>query len=111
MTDLTLTEAAAEQTRILLHDINDPEIKGLRLLIQGGGCSGFKYVFQFANEVTEDDTVVETNGSRLFVDPLSAMYLDGAIVDFKTEIAGSQFVIKNPSNETSRCGCGSSFGA
>jgi iron-sulfur cluster insertion protein len=78
--------------------------------VQGGGCSGFQYGFTFDDAVNEDDTQFEKNGVTLLVDSMSFQYLVGAEIDYKEDINGSQFVIKNP-NATTTCGCGSSFSA
>lgn len=105
---LVFTDAAAEKVRDLLIDEGNPDLK-LRVFIQGGGCSGFQYGFTFDEEVAEDDTSIDKNGVTLLVDPMSFQYLVGAEIDYKEDIHGSQFVIRNP-NATTTCGCGSSFG-
>jgi iron-sulfur cluster insertion protein len=75
---------------------------------QGGGCSGFQYGFTFDEAVNEDDTVMDKSGVQLLVDSMSYQYLVGAEIDYKDDLNGAQFVIKNP-NATTTCGCGSSF--
>jgi iron-sulfur cluster insertion protein len=80
----------------------------LRVFVQGGGCSGFQYGFTFDEETNEDDTIMEKNGVQLLIDAMSYQYLVGAEIDYKDDLEGSQFVIKNP-NATTTCGCGSSF--
>ena len=80
----------------------------LRVYVAGGGCSGFQYGFTFDEAVQDGDTQVENDGVTLLVDPLSYQYLVGAEVDYKEDLQGSQFVIRNP-NATTTCGCGSSF--
>mgnify|MGYP000256063223 CR=1 FL=1 len=80
---------------------------GLRVFVQGGGCSGFQYGFTFDEVVNEDDTAMVKNGVTLLIDPMSYQYLAGAVIDYTDGLEGSQFVIKNP-NATSTCGCGSS---
>jgi iron-sulfur cluster insertion protein len=80
----------------------------LRVFVTGGGCSGFQYGFTFDEEQAEDDTVVERDGVKLVVDPMSFQYLVGAEVDYQEGLEGSRFVIKNP-NATTTCGCGQSF--
>ena len=85
----------------------NPELK-LRVFVQGGGCSGFQYGFTFDEVVNEDDTVLDKAGVQLLVDPMSFQYLVGAEIDYKEDIEGSQFVIRNP-NASTTCGCGSSF--
>lgn len=81
----------------------------LRVYIQGGGCSGFQYGFALENEANQDDMVVETDGVKLLVDPMSCQYLMGAEIDYLEDLQGARFTINNP-NATTTCGCGSSFG-
>ena len=81
---------------------------GLRVFVQGGGCSGFQYGLMIEEAGGAGDQVYESNGVRLFVDPVSISYLKGAEVDFVDTITGGGFTIKNP-NASSTCGCGSSF--
>ena len=104
---LTLTDSAREKVLDLLAEENDPELK-LRIFVQGGGCSGFSYGFTFDNLVNEDDFDLEFGPVHILVDAMSRQYLEGAEVDYKEEIMGSQFVIRNPNAQTT-CGCGSSF--
>jgi len=78
------------------------------VFVTGGGCSGFQYGFTFDEEQDEEDTVVERDGVRLVVDPMSFQYLVGAEVDYQEGLEGSRFVIKNP-NASTTCGCGQSF--
>ena len=104
---LTFTDAAANKVKHLIEEEGNDNLK-LRVYITGGGCSGFQYGFRFDESSTEDDAVVENNGVRLVVDPMSYQYLVGATVDYTEGLQGSQFVVKNP-NAQSTCGCGSSF--
>jgi iron-sulfur cluster insertion protein len=104
---LIFTDAAAAKVKDLLLEEGNPELK-LRVFVQGGGCSGFQYGFTFDETVNEDDTVLDKDGVQLLVDPMSFQYLVGAEIDYKEDIEGSQFVIRNP-NATTTCGCGSSF--
>ena len=83
---------------------------GLRVFVQGGGCSGFQYGLMIEESGGVGDQLFESNGVRLFIDPVSLSYLKGAEVDFVDTITGGGFTIKNP-NATSTCGCGSSFSA
>jgi iron-sulfur cluster insertion protein len=99
--------SAVEKIRDLLAEENNPALK-LRIFVQGGGCSGFSYGFTFDEMVNEDDFDLEFDGVHLLVDSMSNQYLDGAVVEYKEDIMGSQFSIKNP-NAQSTCGCGSSF--
>jgi iron-sulfur cluster insertion protein len=82
----------------------------LRVFVQGGGCSGFQYGFTFDEITNEDDTIMSKHGVSLLIDAMSYQYLLGAEIDYKEDLQGAQFVIKNP-NATSTCGCGSSFSA
>ncbi len=75
--------------------------------MQGGGCSGFQYGFTFDEITNEDDTVMTNNGVSLLIDAMSFQYLAGAEIDYKEDLQGAQFVIRNPNAETT-CGCGSS---
>lgn len=104
---IIFTDAAAEKVRDLLIDEGNANLK-LRVFVQGGGCSGFQYGFTFDEDVAEDDTILEKAGVQLLVDPMSFQYLVGAEIDYKEDIEGAQFVIRNP-NATTTCGCGSSF--
>ena len=106
---LVFTDNAAAKVADWIAEEGNPELK-LRVFVQGGGCSGFQYGFTFDDAVNEDDTLFEKNGVTLLVDSMSFQYLVGAEIDYKEDINGSQFVIKNP-NATTTCGCGSSFSA
>lgn len=108
-TPLVFTDSAAAKVADLIAEEGNSELK-LRVFVQGGGCSGFQYGFTFDDAVNEDDTLFEKNGVTLLVDSMSFQYLVGAEIDYKEDINGSQFVIKNP-NATTTCGCGSSFSA
>jgi len=104
---LTFTEAAAAKVKGLIEEEGNSELL-LRVYITGGGCSGFQYGFTFDEAVNDGDTEVEKNGVRLVVDPMSFQYLVGAEIDYKEDLEGARFVIRNP-NATTTCGCGSSF--
>ncbi len=106
-TPLLFTDSAACKVKELIDEEGNPSLK-LRVFVQGGGCSGFQYGFTFDEETAEDDTVMEKNGVTLLVDAMSFQYLVGAEIDYKEDLDGAQFVIKNP-NASSTCGCGSSF--
>jgi iron-sulfur cluster insertion protein len=106
---LVFTDSAAEKVRRLIEEEGNAELK-LRVFVQGGGCSGFQYGFTFDEETGDDDTVMQKNGVTLLIDAMSYQYLVGAEIDYKEDIEGAQFVIKNP-NATTTCGCGSSFSA
>jgi iron-sulfur cluster insertion protein len=103
-----ITEAAKSKIIDLLIDENNPKL-ALRTFVKGGGCSGFSYGFTFDEEKNEDDFEFPINEQyNVLVDAMSMQYLQGAKIDFKDELMGSQFVITNP-NAESTCGCGSSF--
>ncbi len=104
---LLFTDAAAAKVKELLTEEGNPDLK-LRVFVQGGGCSGFQYGFTFDEEVNDDDTTIDKSGVQLLIDPMSFQYLVGAEIDFKDDLEGAQFVIRNP-NANSTCGCGSSF--
>tara|TARA_S200000501_G_C20778096_1_gene723689 strand:+ start:704 stop:1135 length:432 start_codon:yes stop_codon:yes gene_type:complete len=104
---LVFTDAAADKVKNLIEEEKNDSLK-LRVFVSGGGCSGFQYGFTFDENVQDGDTRVEKNGVTLLVDPMSFQYLTGAEIDYKEDLEGSQFVIKNP-NATTTCGCGSSF--
>ena len=104
---LRFTAAAAAKVRELVAEEGNASLS-LRAYIQGGGCSGFQYGFEFDEGRNEDDIVIVTDGATLLVDPLSLQYLTGAEVDYSESLAGAQFVIRNPNAKTT-CGCGSSF--
>jgi len=104
---LLFTDAAARKVGDLIRGEGNPKLM-LRVFVQGGGCSGFQYGFTFDETVNEDDTVMNKNGVELLIDSMSYQYLVGAEIDYKDDLNGAQFVIKNP-NATTTCGCGSSF--
>ena len=104
---LVFTDSAADKVKQLIEEEGNPELK-LRVFVQGGGCSGFQYGFTFDEDTNEDDTAMVKNGVTLLIDSMSYQYLVGAEIDYKEDLQGSQFVIKNP-NATTTCGCGSSF--
>ena len=106
---LLFTDNAANKVKALIVEEGNAELK-LRVFVSGGGCSGFQYGFTFEEKPNEDDTVLEKNGVQLLIDPMSYQYLVGAEIDYKEDLEGAQFVIKNP-NASTTCGCGSSFSA
>ncbi|MXS82450.1 iron-sulfur cluster insertion protein ErpA [Nitrosomonas oligotropha] len=106
-TPLLFTENAAFKVKQLIDEEGNTNLK-LRVFVSGGGCSGFQYGFTFDETINEDDTIMEKNGVKLLVDPMSFQYLIGAEIDYQENIKGAQFVIKNP-GASSTCGCGSSF--
>ena len=106
-TDLKISQSAVSRISELLATKDNPELK-LRVYIQGGGCSGFQYGFQFDEDVEDDDVSIEQAGIQVLVDMLSLQYLGGAEIDYKDDIMGSRFLVNNP-NASTTCGCGSSF--
>lgn len=106
---LVFTDSAADKVKQLVDEEGNPELK-LRVFVQGGGCSGFQYGFEFDEQQNEDDFAIATDEVTLLVDPLSLQYLVGAQVDYTESLHGAQFVIRNPNAKTT-CGCGSSFSA
>jgi len=106
---LLFTDAAARKVSELIVGEGNPKLM-LRVFVQGGGCSGLQYGFEFDEEVQDGDTCVENQGVKLLIDPMSFQYLGGAEIDFRDGLDGAQFVIRNPNAQTT-CGCGSSFSA
>ncbi|MDR2711456.1 MAG: iron-sulfur cluster insertion protein ErpA [Burkholderiales bacterium] len=106
---LIFTDAAAAKVKSLIEEEGNPDLK-LRVFVNGGGCSGFQYGFTFDEVANDDDTTMQKNGVTLLIDPMSFQYLVGAEIDYRDDISGAQFVIKNP-NAVTTCGCGSSFSA
>jgi iron-sulfur cluster insertion protein len=104
---IVFTDAAAGKVAELVAEEGNPDLK-LRVFVQGGGCSGFQYGFTFDEIANEDDTRMEKNGVTLLIDAMSLQYLVGAEIDYKDDLEGAQFVIRNPNAQTT-CGCGSSF--
>ena len=107
--NIVFTDAAATKVAELIRDEGNPALM-LRVYVQGGGCSGMQYGFEFDEKSEEGDTQVEKLGVKLIVDPMSFQYLSGAEIDYRDGLEGAQFVIRNP-NASTTCGCGSSFAA
>ena len=104
---ITITESAKSRINELIAEERNPNLF-LRTFVQGGGCSGFQYGFTFDEEQTEDDFEFPLGDTKLLVDAMSMQYLQGAEIDYKEDLNGANFSIKNPNAETT-CGCGSSF--
>jgi iron-sulfur cluster assembly accessory protein len=102
-----VTETAASKISELLVEEQKAN-SGLRVFVQGGGCSGFQYGLMIEESLGDSDQIFESNGVKLYVDPISIRYLKGAEVDFVETVTGGGFTIKNP-NAVSTCGCGQSF--
>ncbi len=111
--ELTLSitpSASAEVHKFMTAEQVAPEVGGLRVSVQPGGCSGFKYSLLIEDKPAEDDTILNQGSFNVFVDPFSMQYLNGVVIDHVTSMQGSGFTFKNPSS-TGGCGCGSSFSA
>lgn len=106
-TEVNLSKSAIKRVTELKQAKNEPDLM-LRVYVQGGGCSGFQYGFQFEESTEEDDLKVQADDVTVIVDPLSYQYLMGAEIDFLDDLLGSRFVVNNP-NASTTCGCGSSF--
>lgn len=104
---IEISDKAAARIKALLAEKGTPA-GGLRLGVKGGGCSGLSYHVDWASEPSRFDQVIERDGARVFVDPKSAMFLGGTVVDFQQTLMQTGFVFKNP-NVKSACGCGESF--
>jgi iron-sulfur cluster insertion protein len=106
-TGIVFTDAAAGKVSELIAEEDNPNLK-LRVFISGGGCSGFQYGFTFDEDIEDGDSQVENQGVKLLIDPMSVQYLMGAEIDYKEDLQGAQFIIRNPNAQTT-CGCGQSF--
>ena len=108
---IQLTERAAKKIRALLEKDGVPlEQGGLRVGVQGGGCSGLSYAMRLDTQARDRDKVFEEHGARLFVDPKSLLYLNGTVLEYEETLMRQGFVFQNP-NAARNCGCGSSFTA
>src|SRR3990170_545428 len=105
--NIVFSVSAADKVASLIAEEENPNLN-LRVYITGGGCSGFQYGFTFDENIQEGDAVVENNGVKLLIDPMSYQYLLGAEISYTEGPEGAQFVIRNP-NASTTCGCGSSF--
>jgi iron-sulfur cluster insertion protein len=103
---ITLSERATRRIAEILKAEAAPAL--FRVSVEGGGCSGFQYRFDLVTETTQDDLLVERDGARVVVDPISLGFLQGAELDFVDNLIGAQFKLNNP-NVTAACGCGTSF--
>lgn len=103
---VTLSESAAVQIKKIM--AKQGIDKYLRVAVEGGGCSGFQYKFDFADAPNADDIVIERSGAKVVVDDMSLEFLSGSEIDYTNELIGSAFKIHNP-NATAGCGCGTSF--
>ena len=103
---ITMTDSAAKRIARILS--KDPDKTALRVSVEGGGCSGFSYKFDLVNDRQDDDLVLEKDEARVFIDPVSIVYMEGSEIDFVDDLMGQSFQIKNP-NAVASCGCGTSF--
>jgi iron-sulfur cluster insertion protein len=106
MTNVTLSPSAAARVAWIAQKQGKPAI--LRLSVEGGGCSGFQYRYGLAENLEPDDTITETDGVKLAVDPVSLDLVAGCVVDYVESLGGSAFKVENP-QATAGCGCGASF--
>jgi iron-sulfur cluster assembly protein len=107
LTPLALTDAAAAKLRELTKEETNPNI-GLRVYVYSGGCSGYRYGMMLEDAPTPEDSILEANGVRVYVDGQSIPLLTGASIDYVDPLMGAGFTVNNP-NAVSGCGCGSSF--
>ena len=103
---IEVSEAAASRVAAIV--AGEPGKTALRVSVEGGGCSGFSYKFDLADVSVDDDIVIEREGARVLIDPVSVMYMEGSIIDFVDDLMGQSFQVRNP-NATASCGCGTSF--
>ncbi|MDA8869775.1 iron-sulfur cluster insertion protein ErpA [Rhizobiaceae bacterium] len=118
MTEVALNEIGLPKGEIVFSDnagrrvarvlASEPAMVALRVSVEGGGCSGFSYKFDLTDEVSDDDLRLDAEGGSVVIDPISQMYMGGAVIDFVDDLIGQSFQIRNP-NATASCGCGTSF--
>lgn len=101
-----VTDAAANRVAKIV--AGDPGKIGLRVSVEGGGCSGFSYKFDLVDSRNDDDIAIEKNGATVLIDDLSLIYMGGSVIDFVDDLMGQSFQIRNP-NAVASCGCGTSF--
>lgn len=106
MTSISVSDSAAKRISEILS--TEPDKNGLRIAVEGGGCSGFQYIFELESASTDDDLVIEKNGVKVFIDSVSVPYMEGSVIDFVDDLIGASFQVKNP-NAVAACGCGTSF--
>ncbi len=105
---LALTDKAVRMIKITREEEQLDETFGLRVAVRGGGCSGFEYALDFEDQQRETDEIIEYDGLKIYVDPISLRYLSGTVIDYKVGMSGTGFRFENP-KATASCGCGSSF--
>lgn len=101
-----MTDSAAKRIAAIV--AKDPGKTALRVMVEGGGCSGFSYKMDLTDQRNEDDVAIEKNGATVLIDELSLVYMGGSVIDFVDDLMGQSFQIKNP-NAVASCGCGTSF--
>jgi len=106
MKGVEVSEVALRKIASLL--AGEPDKIGLRVAVEGGGCSGFSYIIELTDTRNDDDTVIERDGARVLIDDLSLVYMGGSVIDFVDDLMGQSFQIRNP-NAVASCGCGTSF--
>lgn len=107
-TPVTLTAKALEMVKITREQEGIEASHGLRIAVRGGGCSGFEYALDFENEARDNDWTYEQGDITVYVDAVSARYLEGTVIDYVFGTSGAGFKFLNP-KATGTCGCGSSF--
>ena len=105
-THVTLSASAAKQINAIM--TKQGMNRYLRVAVEGGGCSGFSYKFDFADAANDDDLLIKRDGATIVIDEMSLEFLAGSEIDHANELIGSAFKINNP-NATANCGCGTSF--
>jgi iron-sulfur cluster assembly accessory protein len=105
-TNISVSNRAANRIREIM--AQDAGQNALRISVAGGGCSGFRYDFEVVAGTNEDDLVIEKDGARVAIDPVSVPYMAGSEIDYVDDLIGASFKIINP-NATASCGCGTSF--
>ena len=108
MSEATVSLSASAATQINVIMSKQESQKFLRVSVEGGGCSGFQYKFDFADKPDPDDLILERDGAKVLIDPVSLDFLGGSEIDYTQELIGSAFKIRNP-NAVAACGCGTSF--
>ena len=101
----SVTSRAAARIKSI---VSDQKANAFRVAVEGGGCSGFRYDFTIVAEPAEDDLVIENDGAKVLIDPVSMTFLAGSVLDFQDDLIGQSFKVENPQAKSS-CGCGTSF--
>ncbi|MEF2550036.1 iron-sulfur cluster insertion protein ErpA [Aurantimonas sp. A2-1-M11] len=107
-TDHTVTVSEAAARRIAAILAKNADADSLRISVEGGGCSGFSYKYDLTSGREEDDIILERDGARVVIDPVSIIYMEGSVLDYVDDLMGQSFQIRNP-NAVASCGCGTSF--